>query len=308
MSSEESLQDEALEATAAYSISSEEHSSASSEASAVASAAERGQDLIAAAPVGGSEVPFVYAIGRISPRFPSLSVEKEFAQATGRSDSTDLTDRQAAAQVLRENRYIARQICWVFSIEGLETYLLTPRDSSDLDALVESVRPTPHATDIDVVIGVRGFVAPPEVCNGLSVPIVTVDQLYSFDVDSFMKSIPRPDAIAKKNFEPAAEEVFSRIMYMADNTGSTDEQRAINYLAVRYPAVYSRSAEMYAADSSLSAVDVRTSRLSGARKIVDVVFTYTHRQTDVDSKYFTRVDTTEEFPFLVTKLTPYYEA
>ena len=29
-------------------------------------------------------------------------------------------------------------------------------------------------------------------------------------------------------------------------------------------------------------------------------------ETDVVEKYFTRVDVTEEFPFLVTKLSPYY--
>jgi hypothetical protein len=29
----------------------------------------------------------VYTIGRIGPRFPRLSVEKEFAQATGRAET-----------------------------------------------------------------------------------------------------------------------------------------------------------------------------------------------------------------------------
>ena len=44
---------------------------------------------------------YVYAIGRIEPRFPRLSAEKEFAQATGRAETAGLTDRQAlhAAQL-----------------------------------------------------------------------------------------------------------------------------------------------------------------------------------------------------------------
>ena len=37
------------------------------------------------------------------------------------------------------------------------------------------------------------------------------------------------------------------------------------------------------------------------------MFTYTHRQTDVTDKYFSRVDVTEEFPFLVSKMAPYYD-
>jgi hypothetical protein len=34
---------------------------------------------------------------------------------------------------------------------------------------------------------------------------------------------------------------------------------------------------------------------------------YTDRNTDVTEKYFARVDVTENFPFLVTKLSPYYD-
>jgi len=41
--------------------------------------------------------------------------------------------------------------------------------------------------------------------------------------------------------------------------------------------------------------------------VVDVIFTYTNRNTDVDERFFVRVDVTEEFPFMVTKLSPYYD-
>src|SRR6266542_3588400 len=92
----------------------------------------------------------VYAIGRIEPRFPRQSVEKEFAQATGRAETAGLTDRQATQKVLaqRQNRYLARQLCWVMTIEGLETYILQPRDPGDLDLLLEALRPTPSPLDL----------------------------------------------------------------------------------------------------------------------------------------------------------------
>src|SRR5689334_6640042 len=45
---------------------------------------------------------YVYTIGRIECRFPRLSVEKEFAQVTGRSDTAGLTDRQAFHSVLSQ--------------------------------------------------------------------------------------------------------------------------------------------------------------------------------------------------------------
>ena len=258
---------------------------------------------------GAGTASFVYALGRIEARCPNLACEKEFAQATGRGDTAGLTDRQALHKVLsqKQNRYLVRQLCWVFTIEGLETYILVPRDPVDFDMLVEAVRPAPRPTDVDVVIGMRGPIAPPEMCNGLMVPIVVFNQIYSFDIDSLIKSIPRPKEIAAKEFTPAAEELFMRIMQMADNAGATDDHRASNYCAVRYPAVYAKAAEEFALNSSLTAVEVRPSPLSGTRRIVDVIFSFTNRNTDVTEKFFVRVDVTEEFPFLVTKMSPYYD-
>ena len=257
----------------------------------------------------GGTTSFVYALGRVDARFPRLSVEKEFAQATGREKTVGLTDREALSKVLsqRQNRYLVRQMCWVLTIEGLETYILVPRDPADLDMLVEALRPAPRPTDVDVVIGLRGPIAPPEICNGLMVPIVAFDQMYSFDIDSLIKSIPPPKEIKAKEFTPAAEELFMRIMQMADNAGAADDHRALNYLAVRYNAIYAKAAESFGQNSSLTAVEVRPSSLSVTRKVLDVVFSFTNRQTDVTEKFFTRVDVTEEFPFLVTKMSPYYD-
>jgi hypothetical protein len=259
---------------------------------------------------GAAATPaYVYAIGRIEPRFPTLSAEKEFAQATGRSETAGLTDRQTLHAVLsqRENRYLVRQLCWVLTIEGLDTYIVHPRDPGDLDLLVEALRPAPRLTDVDVIVGLRGPIAPPGMCNGLMVPMVLFNQIYSFDVDALIKSIPRPEKVTAKDFGAVAEEMFHRIMQMADNAGATDEHRASNYLAVRYPAVYAAAAEAFGRNASLTAIEVRPSPLSGVRKIVEVVFCFTNRQTDVTEKLFTRVDVTEEFPFLVTKLSPYYD-
>ena len=59
--------------------------------------------------------------------------------------------------------------------------------------------------------------------------------------------------------------------------------------------------------SSLTGVEVRPSPLSSTRNIVDVIFSYTNRNTDFTEKFFVRVDVTEEFPFLVTKMSPYYD-
>jgi hypothetical protein len=252
---------------------------------------------------------YVYAIGRIEPRFPRPSVEKEFAQAVGRAATAGLTDRQALHDVLSkaENRYLLRQLCWVMTIEGLETYILVPHDPGDIGLLVEALRPTPQPWDLDCVIGIRGPIAHQDLCNGLMVPIVAFDQIYSFDRDALIKAIPKPEKSSAEEFAPAAEELFDRIMQMTDNAGATDEHRALNYLAMRYQAIYASAAEAFSRNASLTSVYAVASSLSGTRKVIDVIFSYTNRNTDVAEKFFTRVDVTEEFPFLVTKLSPYYD-
>jgi PatG Domain len=278
-------------------------------------------EVVAAQPSNGTPCPTcasgaasmpvsdVYAIGRIEARFPRVSVEKEFAQAAGRAETAGQTDQEAFYKVLSkpENRYLARQLCWVLTVQGLETYLLTPRDPADFGRLVEAIRPQPSPMDIDVVVGTRGPIAPPEFCNGLMVPIVVFDQIYSFDRDALIKAIPRPEKTTAKQFEAAAGEVFDRILQMTDNAGATDDHRALNYLAMRYPGIYAKTAEEFARDFSLTGVDVLPSPLSGTRKLVDVILSYTNRNTDFTEKFFVRCDVTEEFPFLVTKLSPYYD-
>src|SRR5947208_12395935 len=61
----------------------------------------------------------VYAIGRIEPRFPGASVEKEFAQVVSRAETGGQTDQQTLYNVLSdpENRYLARQLCWVLTVQ-----------------------------------------------------------------------------------------------------------------------------------------------------------------------------------------------
>jgi hypothetical protein len=257
---------------------------------------------------------YVYALGSVKPRFPRLEIEKEFAQATGRAETAGLTDLQTAHTVLSQpqNRYLVRLLCWVLTNEGVETYILQPRDPADFDLLVAAIQPlSSPKEDLDLVIGIRGRIAPPELCNGLMLPIVSFDQMYSFTRQALIDSIPLEgipeEEFRREEFNRAAGELFDRITQVADNAGATDEHRALNYLAVRYSRIYSQAVERHRQNYSLTAIDVHPSRLSGVRKILDVIFSYTHRQTAVTEKDFCRVDVTEEFPFLVTGMSSYYD-
>lgn len=267
-------------------------------------------DATAEAPPARS---YVYALGQIEPRFPSLAVEKEFMQLIGmRSDTAGMSDRSLLIEALSEpaNRYLARSMCWCFLVQGLETYILVPRDPGDFQLLIGAVREDPRRDDVDIVIGTLAGIAPPEMCNGLAVPAVVVDMVYSFDRESLIASIPVPDSVAavdSTSFRTTAGTFFDDVMRLADNAGATDEHRALNYLAVRYPAIYTKLAELQEQNSSLAGVRVRPAALSGPRDIVDVIFSFVHRQTGVTTKFYLQVDVTEEWPFLVRPLSPYFD-
>lgn len=251
--------------------------------------------------------PCIYVIGHIEPRFPQLSIEKEARQIIARGGPSKETDREVMARLLRDsaNNYLVRQLCWVLSVQGVDTYILVPQDGN-YQPLIDAYRAEPGPGDLELVIGVRGPIANPAVCNGLLVPVVIFYQIYAFDRDSLLKAIPKPKD-ADQKFGKAAAEMFDRIMAQSDNAGATDCDRALNYLSVRYDRIYSLAAEQFANDASFTGIECVSSPLNGTRKIVDLIFSFTDRETDVVSKFFTRVDVTECFPFLVTKMSPYYD-
>jgi hypothetical protein len=236
----------------------------------------------------------------------------ELTQAIGRTaegETKSLTNPEVAYKILTEpaNRYIARQICYLLNIENLETYILVPSDPLDIDRLAQALRPSPGLGDVDIIIGRRGPISPPEMCNGLMIPIVMVDQIYSFDRDTLMKAIPKRKGVNEEQARKTAGVLFNYIIQIADNAGTTDEHRALNYLAVRYDEIYHRTQLMQDENYSFSAVEVRSSRVSGARKIVDVILSYENRTNRATQKWFVRVDVTEEFPFLVSPMQEYFE-
>lgn len=257
-----------------------------------------------------SSSSYVYAIGRIEGRFPRLAVEKEYAQAAARLETKGMSTCEVFHAVisLAENRYIARQVCWVMTIQGLETYVLRPRELSDLGLLIDATREYPGQEPwLSCVIGTRGPIASPAQCNGLMVPVVTFEQIYTFDTNALIKAIPKPEKTPAKEFATSSRDLFKRVLQLSDNAGATDDHRALNYLVLRYPRIYDRAAELNSRDFCLTAVETRASRLTGSRKIVDVIFRFNDRKTDFIEKYFVRVDVTEEFPFLVTGLAAYYD-
>ena len=215
---------------------------------------------------GAMTYAYVYALGRIEPRFPRLAVEKEFAQATGRAPTAGLTDRQALHAVLSHRR----TGIWCgnsagSSHRGPRDLILQPRDPVDFDLLVEALRPAPRAMDVDVVIGVRGPIAQPELCNGLMVPILAFEHIYSFD----LRRARQGDPAARRDTGQAIRDQRPRNCSTGSSSWRTTLGRPMNTAPSTISPSATRpsapTAERDAKDNALTAVEVRPSTLSGTQ-------------------------------------------
>lgn len=301
---------------------------------------------------------YVYSIGTVDARFPTIGVEKEYIQARAAiptSDLANLTERQIKYKVLTysvgynvqldelydnnghpipntsnqtteivryPNRYLARDMCWVFSVENIDCYILNPRSDDELTQLIEMLNePTASPpVDVDVVIGIIGAIAPPSFCNGLELPIVQINNTYSFVVQQFIDQLweqyqqeqqnsrSQSSSISESDFKNSANNLFVRMMQLADNVGNLDEHRAVNYLALRSQQIYINTAELSQDSKRLLKITVKPSALTenSSRSVMEVIFTYA---TPSDSRdiYYIVVDVSGMYPFLVKNWQPYYE-
>jgi PatG C-terminal len=95
-------------------------------------------------------------------------------------------------------------------------------------------------------------------------------------------------------------------MQMADNAGASDADRAVNYCAFRYPAIYGGAAGSFAANSSPTGLEVRPSPPSGAHKIVEVIFSLHDSLDRRDRKVLRAGRRYGGVSVLHTKLSPYF--
>jgi hypothetical protein len=254
---------------------------------------------------------YVYAVGRLQARFPSLGVEKEYAQLTGADPDAvvrvgHLKDSLAGA----ENRYLARHMCWVFTGITTDACAIIPRDGGDIDELIDTLTDDEQA--VQALVGSPAYTSVASRCVPPGLAAVTPDQLLSFGLDEFVDALPVPDdgkvprGKDAEAWRQAARGLFRHLTQRAANRGLTDEHRAMNYLALRYPQIYHLTFNAQRDGKALVAVEPRRAP-AGERRMVDVRFVLRHAGSHVVERYVCRVDVTDVFPFLTSQLTLSYE-
>jgi hypothetical protein len=249
---------------------------------------------------------WAYAIGTVGTRLPTEGVEHELRQAIGGDDPMDLAhaDKLRTALTNAENRYLVRELSWVLTIDGIDSYVLQPSDPSDLMSLPEAIRPDARGYGVDAVLG---RIASPTQVNPTHaqapLPMLIFDQLHSFDADTFAKSLQKATGLAE--IDPTFVADMLRTLTSISGPGLTGEHRALNYLVLRYPKLYQLAFEKAQKGFSLRSVRFSRPPATGGRTLVVVLLTFDASEDSRVEKWSVRVDVTDKFPFLRAALAPH---
>ena len=258
----------------------------------------------------GTSPSYIYALGTVQTQFPSLSVEKEFYQAVGDADVDKAPNDALYFKYLSQgrNRYIAREMCWTFQIFNTDSYVVKPRSERELTHLISALAPRPHFT-FDVIVGQLGPLAPAEMCNGLQLPILLCDEMYTFTYNEVVETVK--DALPRGATTDQIVEMLKMAFPLFANGGQTDAQRAVNFLITRYMAVYTTAWMMMFTEQdgqkySFVGVNTQPSVVQGTDRVIDVIFTFRGEKNYDMVRWYTSVAVQGEFPYILTNMSRYY--
>jgi len=248
---------------------------------------------------------FVYVLGTVDIDFPDQSVSEELQRVASdvgipKGPNDDLRSWNHMVLNNPQARYVARQLCWSLYVEGEPIYNLELCYSDDLDELIRCLNEPKD--DLCLVVGLSSPIKA-EPCPG-KLPILAVNyQLKRFSRQNLIGwfNPPVPPALP---INP--DELYVRLFHNCDNRGNEDRWRAVNYLAVRYPPLYAKFAEMAQIGYKYDYFDVVDSRLTGLgeKGKVDVIFTFKNDRGGVED-FFVRVDVRGPFPVHTSDIAEY---
>jgi hypothetical protein len=250
---------------------------------------------------------FIYTIGRMDVRFPTIGIEKEFQQ---RQRAAELKGELPASRteriraVLRENPHLWPRVCFVFSVASVPAYIVTPSSQHTLQQMLEAASRSSDRNTFAVLIGRRVGTAQPGQCGGLLAPIAICDQMYVFSIDEWTNELSarveptlKDKGAERGHFSTVAREFFDQVVNSSENIGGMDTHRALNYVLVQHPGLALSVSER--PKSVLDRIETRPVQGTDMRRMVAVILTFVSRTTGVPERLFCRVDVTEEWPFLV---------
>lgn len=261
----------------------------------------------------------VLAIGRLRASFPSLGHQREYAEVAAADPDAPITG-SALKQVIEvaENRYLARQTCWIFTVQANDVFSVVPGTDADLDELVDLLSGEDDGT-VHALVGEPATAPVAQGCWLPGLPAITPVQVLSFSLDEFVSTLgdnydaSRDSSAGGGNptrddprYRATVQDLFYRLTRRADSTGFADDDRARNFLALKDPAVYALTWDRANNGQNLIEISTRRSVRNG-RRLVGVRLSYRHHQTHLIERFQCQVDTTDLFCFKAAGLTPTYD-
>lgn len=247
---------------------------------------------------------FVFAIGKLDVRMPSLGIEREFRRCSRpEAEAAAMPRGERIRAVLEANPHIASRVCYVFSIASTPAFSLRPTTQSCRESLLAALGHIDRPDHWTVAIGLMGPVSRPSDCGGLLVPIVACDQIFSFSVEEWIGDLQQALEGAlttegeREALSVSARELFDQTISSVQNIGVNDAHRALNFLLMRHPGIFLAAAQRRG-KAVLDRVETRLHYGFGTRRQVSVILTFVDVRTGVPERLFCRVDVTEEWPFV----------
>jgi PatG C-terminal len=264
----------------------------------------------------------VYTVGRLTAQFSTIGVQREFALLAEGAYQGGEVEVGLLREVLahRDNAYLGRHLCWILTTQGIESISVVPRDDTEVARFLEVIAPHEEEELVHIVVGKTTTLAADSPCAMPGLPTVEAELVLAFTPAEFAQGLLESKTSeghdsseastetdqAKIRFALVVREVFFRLTRGMSNRGFTDDHRARNYVATRYPEFYQAVIRASQAGKAFVGIDARHIH-SADRRIVLVGFALRHPRSDVVERHHCLVDVTEVFPFLITGLQPTYD-
>ncbi len=253
------------------------------------------------------EAQYVYAVGRLCPKFPSQSERKEFEMAAAglspQISSTSLPFYDVLSKP--DNFYLAKALSWVFEINGIAAYIVIPRDSTQLKTFISILeQPEDTSPGLDTLVGELWAGAPStEALNNRALPIVRCNRMESFSFNTYTEYLADQTGAQST----AVKGLFENMLRLTDNCGRSGGHRAVNFIVFSYIDLYkilgkSLSTNSDTAQPSIFRGVTAKSKEADGRKKIEVAFKFEDSETTTEKLWSCEVDVTDQYPFMTVNL------
>jgi len=269
-----------------------------------------------------SDLPMsnVYVSGQVKADFPNIGLRREFercllsitnggnnSQYLATDTGTPLRKRKDLNELKKslytlfskpQFTYVARDMSWtLMDAYGNDIYHL---DSSEtqLNELVKAIEPTDR--NVPQAVTILGETT---LRSENNIPSITIRKVETVTPSSIINTInSQIPGMDDNNLKKTVAEILT----LGENEGYTNEDRALNYCLDHNMKIYIGAYEVLNnSNSSTSSPTAQLSNIyvalqvSGSRRVAKVIFTFQNIEGGGTQSWYSAVDVTDEYPFLL---------